>query len=104
MGLLVKAWFIRGYMESQKLHVKVGYWKDWGYILRWDTGVQGLHVKMGQRRIEFRSLIENVRYKELVPIQMIYPYPQQGNRIGVAGVVVKQVLYLQQDGSLWCKS
>lgn len=85
MGLLVKAWFIRGYMERQKLHVKVGYWKDEGYILRWDTGVQGLHVKMGQRRIEFRSLIENVRYKELVPIQMIYPYPQQ-------------------DGSLWSKS
>lgn len=82
---MVKAWFIRGYMESQKLHVKVGYWKDGGYILRWDTGVQGLHVKMGQRRIEFRSLIENVRYKELVPIQMIYPYPQQ-------------------DGSLWPKS
>lgn len=82
---MVKAWFIRGYMERQKLHVKVGYWKDEGYILRWDTGVQGLHVKMGQRRIEFRSLIENVRYKELVPIQMIYPYPQQ-------------------DGSLWSKS
>lgn len=61
---------------------------------------------MGQRRIEFRSLIENVRYKELVPIQMIYPYPQQGNRnrIGAAGVVVKQVLYLQHDGSLWSKS
>ena len=82
---MVKAWFIRGYMERQKLHVKVGYWKDEGYILRWDTGVQGLHVKMGQRRIEFRSLIENVRYKELVSIQMIYPYPQQ-------------------DGSLWSKS
>lgn len=31
---------------------------------------------------------------------MIYPYPQQGNRIRAAGVVVKQVLYLQQDGSL----
>lgn len=105
MGLLVKAWFIRGYLESQKLHVKVGYWKDGGgYILRWDTGVQGLHVKMEQRRIEFRSLIENVRYKELVLIQMIYPYPQQGNRIGAAGVVVKQVLYPQQDGSLWSKS
>lgn len=59
---------------------------------------------MGQRRIEFRSLIENVRYKEMVPIQMIYPYPQQGNRIGAPGVVVKQVLYLQQDGSLWSKS
>lgn len=82
---MVKAWFIRGYLERQKLHVKVGYWKNEGYILRWDTGVQGLHVKMGQRRIEFRSLIENVRYKELVPIQMIYPYPQQ-------------------DGSLWSKS
>ena len=42
----------------------------------------------------------------MVPIQMIYPYPQQGNRnrIGAAGVVVKQVLYLQQDGSLWSKS
>lgn len=50
---MIKAWFIRGYLESQKLHVKVGYWKDGGYILRWDTGVQGLHVKMGQRRIEF---------------------------------------------------
>lgn len=40
----------------------------------------------------------------MVPIQMIYPYPQQGNRIGAPGVVVKQVLYLQQDGSLWSKS
>lgn len=54
-------------------------------MLRWGTGKTGLHIKMGQRRIEFRSLIENVRYKELVPIQMIYPYPQQ-------------------DGSLWPKS
>lgn len=59
MGLLVKAWFIRGYMESQKLHVKMGYWKDGGYILRWDTGVQGLHVKMGQRRIERMSGIRS---------------------------------------------
>lgn len=59
MGLLVKAWFIRGYMESQKLHVKVEYWKDGGYILRWDTGVQGLHVKMGQRRIERMSGIRS---------------------------------------------
>lgn len=55
-------------------------------------------------RAAYRSLIENVRYKELVLIQMIYPYPQQGNRIGAAGVVVKQVLYPQQDGSLWSKS
>lgn len=55
------------------------------YMLRWGTGKTGLHIKMGQRRIEFRSLIENVRYKELIPIQMIYPYPQQ-------------------DGSLWSKS
>ena len=50
VGLLVKAWFIRGYMESQKLHVKVGCWKDVGlhikvgywksrdYMLRWDRG------------------------------------------------------------------
>lgn len=53
--------------------------------LRCGTGKTGLHIKMGQRRIEFRSLIENVRYKELIPIQMIYPYPQQ-------------------DGSLWSKS
>lgn len=59
MGLLTKAWFIRGYLESQKLHVKVGYWKDGGYILRWDTGVQGLHVKMGQRRIERMSGIRS---------------------------------------------
>ena len=63
-------------------------------------GVQRLHIKVGQRRIEFGSLIEYIRYKESFPVQMIYPYPQQGNR---AGIVVKQVLYPQQDGSLWSK-
>lgn len=42
MGLLVKAWFIRGYLEIQKLHVKVGAGKMWGYILRWDTGRPGI--------------------------------------------------------------
>lgn len=31
--LLVKTWFIRGYIESRK---SLGYWKDRNYTLRWD--------------------------------------------------------------------
>ena len=73
------------YLCWSRLGLSADIWKAINYMLRWGTGKTGLHIKMGQRRIEFRSLIENVRYKELIPIQMIYPYPQQ-------------------DGSLWSKS
>ena len=67
---MVKAWFIRGYMESQK---SLGYWKDRNYTLRWDKGEESSEVMLRVSGIRSWS-----------PSR----YLQQGNRIETAGVVV----------------
>lgn len=68
--LLVKTWFIRGYIESRK---SLGCWKARNYTLRWDRGEENSEVLLRVSGIRNWS-----------PSR----YLQQGNWIETAGVVV----------------